>query len=123
LESAAIHRTIAAEKLAQATGSEIPAEPKVNLAGAVAAPEKEPEPKGTELASAKIPERTGGDEQASGDQALSISKNSNASSNSQPESQPCGAHAQKCGARRRHSAKRPRRFYDGFVSMFRAQRY
>jgi tetratricopeptide (TPR) repeat protein len=135
LESAANHRTIAAEKLAQETGSEVPAEPKLNLAGAVAAPEKEPapgaepkqpkepEPKETQLASATIPEPANGSGQASKDQNVSITKESDASSKSQAESRPCGGtNARKCKPRRRHSASATRRWYDDLARMFRAQR-
>jgi tetratricopeptide (TPR) repeat protein len=128
LESAANHRTIAAEKLAQESGSAAPAEPKADLAGAVAAPdkaaapEKLAEPKGTALASVAIPEPAKEDERTKRNQDVSITKNSDASPAGQTESPSCGAHAHKCNARRRHSARRPRRFYDDLVRMFRTQR-
>jgi tetratricopeptide (TPR) repeat protein len=124
LESAANHRTIAAEKLAQQNSLSIPAQPKADLAAAVAAPVKEPEPKGTELVSAKGPEQTSGDEQTKKDQDISTTKDSNASSQSQVESQPCGGvQGQKCRTRRRHSASHSRRFYDDLARLFRGQRY
>jgi tetratricopeptide (TPR) repeat protein len=153
LESAANHRTIAAEKLAQENGAAAPAEPKADLAVAaadpekaagpekpaepkgiaapekvaeskgIAAPEKEAEPKGTALASVAIQELAKGEEQTEKNQEVSITKNGDAGLASQTESRQCGgAQAQKCRVRRRHSARRPRRFYDDLVRMFRAQR-
>jgi tetratricopeptide (TPR) repeat protein len=120
LESAANHRTIAAEKLAQEAGSDIAAEAKVRLAESVAAPEKEPEPNRTELASAKSLEQTDGNERASRDQAASIAKDSGASSKSQPEIGPHhDTRAQKSKTRRRHSASGVRGLYDDLARMFR----
>jgi tetratricopeptide (TPR) repeat protein len=120
LESAANHRTIAAEKLAQESGSDIAAEAKIRLAEAVAAPEKEPEPNRTELASAKGLEQTDGNEQSSRDRAAAATSDSGASSKSQPESGPHhDARAQKSKMRRRHSVSGARRLYDDLARMFR----
>lgn len=118
LESAANHRTAAAEKLAKETGSATPAEPEVKLAGAVVRPEKEPEPKGTELAAAKIPEHTSGDPQVNKDQNISITKDQSASLKSASENGACrDARAQKCKTKRHNSANRGGRFYDDLARM------
>jgi tetratricopeptide (TPR) repeat protein len=120
LESAANHRTVAAEKLAKEAGSDNAAEAQIRLAEAVVAPQKEPEPKGTELASAKIPEQNNGDARTGRDEDNSMTKNINASSKIPSESGPHrDAQAQKSKTRRRHSASGVRRFYDDLVHMFR----
>src|SRR5262249_20240847 len=113
LESAANHRSIAAERLAQEHGLDVPAELNVKLEAAVAAPEKGAEPNGRELASAKIPGPS------NGDQNISITKDNNAGLKSQSES---GSHhddqAQKSKTRHRHSASGVKRFYNDLVRAF-----
>src|SRR5262249_53148424 len=118
LESAANHRTIAAEKLAKEHGLDVPAELNVKLEAAVAAPEKLAEPNGKELASAKIPE------QSNGDQNISITKDNNSSLKSQSESgPPRDAQAQKSKTKHRHSANHGRKFYDDLLRMLRVRGY
>ena len=118
LESAAKHRTIVAEKLTKEHGLDVPAEPQVKLEVAVATPEKQAEPNGRELTSAKIPEPT------DRDQHIPVPKDTSASSKSPPESGACrDGQTQKCRTKRRNSAKRERRFYDDLLHMLHVRGY
>jgi tetratricopeptide (TPR) repeat protein len=118
LESAAKHRTIAAEKLAKESGSETPAEPKAKLEEAVAVPEKESAPVGKESTSASLPEQT------TKDQAIPITEHRIANPKNQSEIGPCrSAREPGCKMKRRNSATRAKSFYDNFVRMFHARGY
>jgi tetratricopeptide (TPR) repeat protein len=118
LESAAKHRTMAAERLANESGSDTPAQPAIKLEAAVAIPEKEAAPTVREAAFAAPAEQT------NKDQGSSITKDRIGKPKNQPESMPChGSPTQRCRIGRHKSGSRARNFYDDFVHIFRVRRY
>jgi tetratricopeptide (TPR) repeat protein len=118
LESAAKHRTIAAERLASKSSPDTPAQPETKLEAAVAVPEKGTAPDVREAAFATLPE------QANKDQPSAIAKDRTGNQKNQRESIACGGSgAQKCRTRRPNPEGRARSFYDDFVQIFHVRRY